>query len=346
MPEPILALDRNENFFPHHPDVVKALSQNASTASSYATQNAQLKLQDSLARFLNVPSSLLTLGHGGEDLLIKILTWHKQYAKVLLRLDFSWQTYVAMAEGLNYKIDAIPCTENGASFETPIGDIENHLAALTEPAVAILTTPNNPTGHTVQPEHIAHLAARFPHHIFIVDAVYDEPQSAHIPAALEFRNVIVIGSFSKFFGLPGIRMGYAIGNQIPKAFQLILGFPASTLDACQEALLNASYYKTNRAEMLAFAKELASKNHKGLRVYASNGSFVLAEILSSRITENAINRVIEQTRVRPKVFTHNQKRFLRWGLGPSAVNQRISEFMNQLEKVASSITDAKVQAPF
>jgi histidinol-phosphate aminotransferase len=346
MSEPILALDRNENFFPHHPDVVRALSQNASSASSYAQQNAQQKLQDSLAQFLNVPSSFVTLGHGGEDLLIKILTWQKQNASVLLRLNFSWQTYVTMAEGLNYQIDAIPCFENGNTFETPLDDIENHLRELHRPAVAILTTPNNPTGHTVSPQHIAHLAAQFPHHTFIVDAVYDAPQSAHIPTALEFHNVIVIGSFSKFFGLPGIRMGYAIGKQIPKAFQLILGFPQSTLDACQQALQNANDYTANRTEMLAFASKLAATNFSGLRVYASAASFVLVEILNPKISEATINRFIEQTRIRPKVFSHNQKRFLRWGLGPSAVNQRIFEFMKLLAEASESVTGAEVRAPF
>ncbi len=330
MPEPILALDRNENFFPHHPDVVKALSQNALSASSYSSPNNQQTLQDSLAAFLNVPSSFVTLGHGGEDLLIKILAWYRQSANILLRLNFSWQTYVTMAEGLNYHIDGIPCRETETSFETPVENIKDHLAALSEPAVVILTTPNNPTGHSVSPQHIAQLAGSFPQHIFIVDAVYDEPQSAHIPNALEFPNVIIIGSFSKFFGLPGIRMGYAVGKNIPKAFQLILGFPPSSLEACQEALRNANYYKKNRDEMLAFANELATQNFAGLRIYVSRGSFVLVEILNPRIDDNVINNLIEQTRVRPKVFGHNQKRFLRWGLGPSAVNQRISDFMRRL----------------
>jgi histidinol-phosphate aminotransferase len=326
----ILALNRNENFFPHHPAVVRALAQSADSASRYAPKELQAKLHNSLADYLNILPHTLALGHGGEDLLVKILAWLRKERSQLVRLGFSWHTYVEIAEGLGYSVHTVPHAESPTTFSTPAEVFSNHLSQLKNPSVVILTTPNNPTGHATHPEVIHKLATRFPMHTFLVDVVYDIPRSQHLPAAIMHSNVILIGSFSKFFGLPGIRLGYAIGQNLPKALQLALGFSESTLNAGLAALSHAPYYQSNRDEMLAFAKHLAARSFSGLRVFETTASLVLVEIENPCISADLLEKAALETQVRPKVFSEGSKRFLRWGLGPSAVNQRIEKFMETI----------------
>lgn len=332
MSQEFLALDRNENFFPHSAELLETLSRNHFSASTYAPKNAQNELQEHLARYLSIDSKFITLGHGGEDILIKILTWLRRSSNTLVRLDFSWQTYAHIANGLDYSLLEVPCEIENGSYRTSILSLERALLSVPNTAVVVLTTPNNPTGHTLHHTQISELAQKFSRHIFIVDAVYDSPMNDHISNALNFPNVIIIGSFSKFFGMPGIRVGYAICQTLPAAFQLVLGFPPNILEACKVALKNSDEYLKNRQEMLRFASQLFSTPFSGLRVFKSEAPFVLVEIECTKITEAVIAKSISDTAIQPKVFSMGQKRFLRWGLGPSAVNNRILNFMNLLAK--------------
>jgi histidinol-phosphate aminotransferase len=328
----ILALDRNEYFSPHHPAVLRSLADCSHRESFYASQADQGKLHTELAAFLNVPPSLLAIGHGGEDLLVKILAWLRRESQTLVRLDFSWQSYVEIASGLDYAVQEFPVGENAQGFFSPIETLQTLLAQHRTPVVTILTTPNNPTGHTLSPAEIASLATQFPHHTFIVDVVYDDPRTPHLQNAVTFPNVIVLGSFSKFFGLPGIRVGYALGASIPKGFRLILGLPPSSLAAAREAIRQAEHYADNRTRMLNFSLQCRQQNWNNLRPYPSLAPFFLTEILAPEIDTMLLNKAIQEAGARPKIFSSFNRRFLRWGLGDDNANARITNFMNLISE--------------
>jgi histidinol-phosphate/aromatic aminotransferase/cobyric acid decarboxylase-like protein len=250
----------------------------------------------------------------------------------LVRLDFSWQSYVEIASGLDYAIQEFAVGENAQGFFSPLENLQNLLQQHRSPVVAILTTPNNPTGHTLSPSEIASLATKFPHHTFIVDVVYDEPKTPHLQNAITFPNVIVLGSFSKFFGLPGIRVGYALGTRIPKGFRLILGLPPSSLAAAREAIRQADHYAQNRERMLDFSLQCRQQNWKGLRPYPSLAPFFLTEILAPEIDATLLNNAIQEAGARPKIFSSLNRRFLRWGLGDNKANARITNFMHLISE--------------
>jgi histidinol-phosphate/aromatic aminotransferase/cobyric acid decarboxylase-like protein len=324
----ILALDRNEYFFPHHSAVQDALAHAANSESIYATRDAHADLQNQLANFLQVPSRLLAIGHGGEDLLIKILAWKRRDCQTLVRLDFSWQSYVEFATGLDYSVEEVHFGETAQGFYTPIASLQSILSAHAEPTVVIITTPNNPTGHSFSHSDVATLAELFPQHTFIIDVVYDAPNTPHLQNAVAFANVIALGSFSKFFGMPGIRVGYAVGAAIPRGFQLILGRPPPSLAAAAAALKHTDFYLQNRAIMLDFSNSATHANWNGFRVFPSLAPFFLVEINSPKISNELLQRAIQHAGARPKIFSAANRRFLRWGLGCEKTNARIGHFMN------------------
>lgn len=328
----ILALDRNEYFFAHHAEVQSALAQAASNASSYTTREAHLNLHNNLASFLRVPLKLLAIGHGGEDLLMKILAWKRRDCSTLVRLDFSWQSYVEFATGLDYQIAEVRFGENLQEFFTPIAELQSLLSSQPSPTVVIINSPNNPTGHSFSHTDIAMLAEQFPRHTFIIDVVYDAPDTPHLQNAITFSNVIALGSFSKFFGMPGIRVGYAIGASIPRGFQLILGLPPASVAASTAALNHADYYLANRTTMLNFAHHCTLQHWNGFRVFPSLAPFFLTEITSAQISNEILQQAIQHAEARPKIFSNANRRFLRWGLGCQKTNARIGHFMNWISE--------------
>ena len=103
--------------------------------------------------------------------------------------------------------------EQGDDFAIDLGAIEESVGPRTK--VVLLNVPHNPTGQTVPPEDLRELARRLAPlgvHL-IVDEVFREMRSGHPPSAWDGQdNLIVIGSMSKSYALPGLRVGWMVAN--------------------------------------------------------------------------------------------------------------------------------------
>ncbi|OIN58242.1 pyridoxal phosphate-dependent aminotransferase [Arsenicibacter rosenii] len=85
---------------------------------------------------------------------------------------------------------------------------------LAEPALIILTSPNNPTGTTLPLSDLQCLLDQHPESIFIVDEAYAEFGGDTAQELIEqYPNLIVLKTLSKGYGMPGIRFGYALGSK-------------------------------------------------------------------------------------------------------------------------------------
>lgn len=94
-------------------------------------------------------------------------------------------------------------------------DVKAMLAASSNPGVIYVCNPNNPTGTCTPHADIEHLVANAPKDtVILIDEAYihlcDEPRSLHF--VKEGKNVIVLRTFSKLYGMAGIRMGFAVGR--------------------------------------------------------------------------------------------------------------------------------------
>ena len=103
--------------------------------------------------------------------------------------------------------------EQGDDFAIDLGAIEDSVGPRTK--VVLLNVPHNPTGQMLQPEDLRELARRLaPLDVhLIVDEVFREMRSSHPPSAWDGQdNLIVIGSMSKAYALPGLRVGWIVAN--------------------------------------------------------------------------------------------------------------------------------------
>jgi aspartate/methionine/tyrosine aminotransferase len=103
--------------------------------------------------------------------------------------------------------------EHDADFAIDLGAIEDAVGPRTK--VVLLNVPHNPTGQTLMPEDLRELARRLaPLGVtLIVDEVFREMRSGHPPSAWDGQdNLVVIGSMSKSYALPGLRIGWLVAN--------------------------------------------------------------------------------------------------------------------------------------
>lgn len=84
--------------------------------------------------------------------------------------------------------------------------------AINEPALVVLTSPNNPMGSTLPREVLETLLQQYPQCIFVVDEAYAEfANESAVELVKQYTNLMVLKTLSKGYSLPGIRFGYVVG---------------------------------------------------------------------------------------------------------------------------------------
>lgn len=132
-------------------------------------------------------------------------------------------------------------------------DVKAMLAAAKNPGVIYICNPNNPTGTTTPEADIEYVVANAPKDtVVLIDEAYihlsDAPSSLHF--VKEGKNVIVLRTFSKLYGMAGIRMGFAVGR--PDLLAKITPFsgqnslPITAVVAAKASLLDAELVPTRR----------------------------------------------------------------------------------------------------
>lgn len=325
----ILSLNRNEYFFDHHPAVIKALipAYEEYGISHYAKPEDLLRLKQSLAEKLFVDANQIMLAHGAEDVFVKLLCHLKSSFNSVVVEDFSWTNYLHIAQGFSYHVVHISNICLNDRFAFNMCGFKNYLENK-DPAIVFITSPNNPTGHSVSLTELHDLVNQFPNHTFILDSVYNEIFCKEYSELFKLKNLILIGSFSKFFGMPGLRLGYAIGN-LPKAFQLNLGLQPNAINAALAALFHIDWYQSNRNEMLSFLEKLYQIEFKNIHIYKSNAPFFLAKI--AHLTPEISQQAELHSGVRPKYILKDSEHFVRFGLGPNSVCERILKYFEVVE---------------
>ncbi|WP_071461237.1 histidinol-phosphate transaminase [Bacillus massilinigeriensis] len=277
----IVKLASNENPFGCPPEVLGILRDSSNALALYPDGSAT-KLRGILSSHLELDGNQLIFGNGSDEL-IKIISrslLHKGTNTVMATPTFPQYRHNALIEGC--EIREIPLL-NGAH------DLEGMLAAIDcDTAVVWLCSPNNPTGIYISENRILDFLERVPEDILVVlDEAYYEYVVAddyyHSPALVRmFKNLIVLRTFSKVYGLASLRIGYGFAHPgIIMALEPVrepFNVNSLALAAAEEAVKNQQFVETakilNRQGMEQY--EAFCKKHK-LKFYSSQGNFILID---------------------------------------------------------------------
>jgi len=211
-PEDVVKLASNENPIGTSPAVQKAIIANADKAHLYP-DDSMFELKDALAYKFAVGEENIIIGAGSDQVLEFISRALLDENDSVLMSAVTFAMYEIYAKQMGAKI------YKTASYEHKYDEFMEAYR-MHKPKIIYLCTPNNPTGDATTKETVLEIISAVDEDtLVVVDGAYMEYAAAKDSQyaiepndLLGFSNVIYLGTFSKAYGLGGMRVGYGIAN--------------------------------------------------------------------------------------------------------------------------------------
>lgn len=212
-----IRLDSNENPNGPGPVALDAIRAMFGEAPRYPDVPS-VELQQAIARHLKVAAENVLVGCGSGEILRMAAYAFTSPDRALVTGAPSFEDPVVHAEMMRAPIRAVPVDKE---LKLDLGRMADETRGAGLAGLVFLCNPNNPTatvhGASVVRDFITQTNRRAPECVVMVDEAYheyvDDPAYATaIPIALEHPRVVVVRTFSKVFGMAGLRAGYAIGR--------------------------------------------------------------------------------------------------------------------------------------
>ena len=255
----IIKLASNENPLGCSPRVIEAIAGLSGKQIATYPIPANHPLRKKLAQTLGVDSGMITLGNGSDALIPLFQTCFALHCdKHVLTHDYAFISYGIHAKSLGIPVITTPLLPNWQV------NIDAMIATCNQKTGLIfLATPNNPTGLLVKHAEIKRLLQNIPETTILVvdEAYYEFVNDSEKPNTLSllatYPNLIITRTFSKAYGLAGLRLGYAITSAyITALLQRVL--PPFTVNEVALVAANAAL------EDPEFIKDSVNNNVRGL----------------------------------------------------------------------------------
>jgi len=205
-------LSSNESPFGPLPSVVKVIAEAAGEVNRYP-DNGATELTEAIAARYGVPASHIAVGCGSVGLVQQLL---EAVADPGAEVLYAWRSF----EAYPYLADLAGATSVRVPLRDERHDLPAMAAAITEATRLIFVcSPNNPTGTTVGTGELARFLDQVPADCLVVlDEAYAEyARDPAVPDGIELQrdrpNVAVLRTFSKAYGLAGLRVGFLVGQE-------------------------------------------------------------------------------------------------------------------------------------
>ena len=334
----IIKLASNENPLGPSPRAVAAIQEHLKELARYPDGNG-FELKTALAARLGVPMAGITLGKGSNDVLELVarafLT--PQDEAVFSEYAFAVYPIVTQAAGAIARV----ARANASGHPMPYGhNLENMRALIGERArVVFIANPNNPTGTWLSPQALAGFLDSVPPWVLVVvDEAYREYMDpADLPDTIawleQFPNLIVTRTFSKAYGLAGLRVGYGVShpqvadllNRVRQPFNvsnLALAGALASLD-------DDDYLQQTRAlNERGMARLRAACDALDLNCLPSAGNFLCIDM--QRPGQQVFTALLARGVIVRPVGNYNLPQFLRVSVGTEQENERFIQALAEV----------------
>ncbi len=243
-----------------------------------------------LEQLKGVPAQQIMLGNGSDeviDLLFRIFC--EPGKDEVITLPPTYGMYQVSADINNVGVKKVPLK---AGF---VPDVDAILAEANERTKILwLCTPNNPSGNDFPADAMERLVGSFPGIVVIDEAYVDFANRASYTTWLDrFPNLVIMQTFSKAWGLAGIRLGMAFAstaiiqllNAVKPPYNVNRLTQKAALEALQEKQKQAEEVQTILGQRALMQQHLASLSFVE-RVYPSSSNFILAKVEDPKATYN------------------------------------------------------------
>jgi histidinol-phosphate aminotransferase len=287
----IIYLDRNENQYGPAPKCFDVLK-NIDNVELYEysrdfSRGVKSRLSERLAKDFGIDEKNVMVGYGGEDILKQAVHCYIHKGDKIMIPAYSWWYYKKISDEVEGVKVEYPIVEGKDCFYY---DIDGMIKVYEEqkPKLVLISSPNNPTGNRLELDQMRYVLEKMKDTVVVLDEAYTlfyNKDNSHLKELVEkYPNLIVIRTFSKYYGLAGIRIGFALMGDNHATFNMFsaryLGYNRLTELIGLAALDSPDYYSEMRDKMTTdmdmFFNEF--NNMPGFRAFRSYANFILVEI--------------------------------------------------------------------
>jgi histidinol-phosphate aminotransferase len=206
----VIKLDANENPYGFPPEVLTQIFREVASGdlSRYPDAAAD-KLRKNLSDYIQVRPENIMVGNGSDELILNLMLAFGPGGK------FAVATPTFSMYEVHGRIASSMMLEVPRADDFRI-DVNGLISAASQPEVKIVVicSPNSPTGNTVLPEEIEKIL-RSANSIVVVDEAYNEfGGESCVPLMDKYANLVILRTFSKAFGMAGLRVGYLLAGSL------------------------------------------------------------------------------------------------------------------------------------
>ena len=263
-------------------------------------------LRDMIAVANGLSREQVLVGNGGDELLFNLaLAWGGP-GRTYLDFPPTFSVYAANARLTNTQVETMArradfsIDEQAACARLAQGDID----------FTVVTSPNNPTGECV-PAALVEALLDASDALVVVDEAYGEfAGQTVLPLLAEHENLLILRTFSKAYGLAGVRVGYVLGS--PQVIrELVKVRQPYSVDAVSQAIARVVY--ANRAALARGVREIVSERGRlfealrakeGVTVYPSDANFLLVRFTGGAARAQAAWQALYDAGVLVRDFSH------------------------------------------
>jgi histidinol-phosphate aminotransferase len=329
----VIKLASNENPLGPSPLAVEAIKKNLAMINRYPDSSG-FYLKKRLAKFYNLKSENFLLGNGSDEIIDIIIKTFVEEDENIITADITFLEYAIISSVIGRKVITAPLKYFKYDLDA-IGKKINHKTKL-----IFIANPNNPTGTYIMKFELEEFLKDMPSNILLV---LDEAYDAFIdvddfPESLKYindKNVIILKTFSKAYGLAGLRVGYAVAREefiiaMEKARQ---PFNVNLLAqvAATAALEDKEFLKKTRQVILAGKNYLYDAlKDLGLAYVPSVSNFILVDVGCDSVA--IFKEMLKYGVIARDMKQYGLKNFIRVTIGRKKENEK---FIKVLKKVIS-----------
>ncbi|PNK59530.1 histidinol-phosphate transaminase [Psychrobacter sp. FDAARGOS_221] len=329
----VLKLASNENALGSSPKVTLAITEQLGKLARYPDCQAEdLKL--AIAQFADKKRSQVTLGNGATDLLTVIARSFVAQDDAVIYSEYAFFLYARLAKIVGAESVVVPAKRYGHDLDAMLEAVEQ----APNTRMVFIANPNNPTGTLLTQQQIHDFVSKLPAHVLVVlDEAYVEycPESDNSALLDEFDNVIIVRTFSKAYGLAGLRVGYALShpdvaavlNRTRQPFSVSSVAQAAAIAALDDQDFIAKVHKINDGQMRWICKQFDAL---GLDFVPSHASFVMVNVASVGDADEIYEGLLQQGVIVRSLRSYGLEGWLRMTVGTPEDNTRLIDTLRDI----------------
>ena len=325
----IIKLASNENPLGISPKAQMAIDDSLLDIARYPDGNS-FALREAVSQKFNVAPMQIVFGNGSNDILELSARAFLQVGDEVIYSQHAFAVYSLVTQAVGATGVVVPAK----AFSH---DLDGFLKAITpKTRLIFIANPNNPTGTLIDKVSLKAFLKQVPSNVLVVlDEAYDEYLSADnkseaIAWLAEFDNLIISRTFSKAYGLAGLRLMHAdvadILNRVRQPFNVNSLAQAAAVASLADDDFVAKSYAANQAGMLQLTQGLDNLGLQYIKSYANFISFAIknAATVNQQLLQHGII-------VRP-IANYEMPDYLRVSIGLFSENQRFLEALATIVK--------------